>query len=101
MSLRKNDVMKESDDVEQARSLSSESPSAVQDLGYKELLQMISELPAGFRTVFNLYVIEGMSHSDIAEVLGISEGTSRSQLLRARAMLQAKIADADKRKRKR
>ena len=87
--------------MEQARSLSSESPSAVQDLGYKELLQMISELPAGFRTVFNLYVIEGMSHSDIAEVLGISEGTSRSQLLRARAMLQAKIADADKRKRKR
>ena len=62
---------------------------------------MISELPAGFRTVFNLYVIEGMSHSDIAEVLGISEGTSRSQLLRARAMLQATIADADKRKRKR
>ncbi|MBQ3821276.1 MAG: RNA polymerase subunit sigma-70, partial [Bacteroidales bacterium] len=60
-----------------------------------------SELPAGFRTVFNLYVIEGMSHSDIAEALGISEGTSRSQLLRARAMLQAKIADADKRKRKR
>ena len=42
-----------------------------------------------------------MSHSDIAEALGISEGTSRSQLLRARAMLQAKIADADKRKRKR
>ena len=52
---------------------------------------MISELPTGFRTVFNLYVIEGFSHKDIAEMLGISEVTSRSQLSRARAMLQEKI----------
>lgn len=98
MSLRKNDVLKESDDVEEARSVSSEAPSAVQDLGYKELCKMISELPAGFRTVFNLYVVEGYSHSDIAEALGISEGTSRSQLLRARAMLQAKILETRKKK---
>ncbi|MBO4670878.1 MAG: sigma-70 family RNA polymerase sigma factor [Bacteroidales bacterium] len=96
MSLRKNDVLKESDDVEEARSLSSEAPTAVQDLGYKELCKMISELPAGFRTVFNLYVVEGYTHSDIAEALGISEGTSRSQLLRARAMLQAKILETRK-----
>ena len=60
-------------------------------LGYKELLKMISELPTGFRTVFNLYVIEGFSYKDIAEMLGISEVTSRSQLSRARAMLQEKI----------
>lgn len=96
MSLRKNDVLKESDDVEEARSISSEAPSAVQDLGYKELCKMISELPAGFRTVFNLYVVEGFSHSDIAEALGISEGTSRSQLNRARAMLQAMILETRK-----
>lgn len=96
MSLRKNDVLRESDDVEEARSISSEAPSAVQDLGYKELCKMISELPAGFRTVFNLYVVEGFSHSDIAEALGISEGTSRSQLNRARAMLQAMILETRK-----
>ena len=96
MSLRKNDVLKESGDVEEARSLSSEAPSAVQDLGYKELCKMISELPAGFRTVFNLYVIEGYSHADIAEALGITEGTSRSQLNRARAMLQARILETKK-----
>ncbi|MCR5325124.1 MAG: sigma-70 family RNA polymerase sigma factor [Bacteroidales bacterium] len=96
MSLRKNDVLKESDDVEEARSLSTEAPSAVQDLGYKELCKMISELPAGFRTVFNLFVVEGYSHADIAEALGISEGTSRSQLNRARAMLQARILETRK-----
>ena len=56
MSLRKNDVLKESDDVDNARSVSSEAPSAIQDLGYKELCRMISELPTGFRTVFNMVV---------------------------------------------
>lgn len=91
MSLRKNDVLKDSEDVEAARSLSSEAPSAVQNLGYKELCRMISELPAGFRTVFNMYVVEGYSHQDIADALGISVSTSRSQLLRARALLQEKI----------
>ena len=70
----------------------------MQEMSYKELMQMISELPPGFRTVFNLYVIEGYAHNEIAEALGISEGTSRSQLLRARAMLQAKILERQKKK---
>ena len=48
-------------------------------------------LPPGFRTVFNMYVIEGFSHKEIAETLGISENTSRSQLQRARMLLQEKI----------
>ena len=96
MSLRKNDVLKESTDVETAWNVSSESPSAIQQIGYKELSKMISELPAGFRTVFNMYVVEGYSHAEIAENLGISETTSRSQLLRARAMLQAKIKEKTK-----
>ena len=99
MSLRKNDVLKESEDVDSARAVSSEAPSAIQNLGYKELCRMISELPAGFRTVFNLYVVEGLSHQDIAEALGISVNTSRSQLLRARAMLQTKILEKEKNKR--
>lgn len=98
MNLRKNDVLKDSEDVDSARSLSSEAPSAVQELGYKELMQIISGLPPGFRTVFNMYVIEGYSHEEIAESLGISVGTSRSQLLRARALLQAKIQERQKKK---
>ena len=91
MSLRKNDVLKESDDLETAWGLASESTTALQDLSYKELIRIIAELPPGFRTVFNMYVIEGYSHKEIGEVLGISEVTSRSQLQRARKLLQDKI----------
>ena len=96
MSLRKNDVLRESDDVDSARALATDAPSAIQSIGYKELCRMIAELPAGFRTVFNMYVVEGYSHQEIAEALGISVTTSRSQLLRARAILQAKIQEFDK-----
>lgn len=96
MNLRKNDVLKESEDVDNAIAVTSEAPTAIQDIGYKELSRMVAELPAGFRTVFNMYVVEGWSHQDIADALGISEGTSRSQLNRARAMLQAKIRQREK-----
>ena len=96
MTLRKNDVLKDSTEVETAWNVSADTPSALQDLGYQEISRMIAELPAGFRTVFNMYVVEGYSHAEIAEELGISEATSRSQLLRARALLQAKIKETIK-----
>lgn len=57
------------------------------------LQKMIRELPDGYRTVFNLYALEGMSHKDIATMLGISEGASYSQYSRARASLAAKIKE--------
>jgi len=66
---------------------------ADQNLNTEELLALISELPAGYRTVFNLYAIEGYSHMEIADMLGISESTSKSQLHRARAMLQKMVLD--------
>lgn len=91
MSLRKRDILKQSDDVEGAKSIASSDTNALQNIGYKELIKLIGTLPPGFRTVFNMYVIEGYSHKDIADMLGISEATSRSQLQRARMMLQAKI----------
>jgi RNA polymerase sigma factor (sigma-70 family) len=59
------------------------------------LINLINELPVGYKTVFNLYAIEGYSHSEIAELLHISEGTSKSQLSRARALLQEKIKTLD------
>ena len=93
MSLRKSDILKESEDIAQARSLAGEHTSAVQDLGYKELLRLVGELPPGFRTVFNMYVIEGYSHKEIGEALGITENTSRSQLQRARTLLKSKIRE--------
>jgi RNA polymerase sigma factor (sigma-70 family) len=58
----------------------------------EELMELIQNLPAGYRMVFNLYAIEGYSHQEIGELLGISEGTSKSQLNRARAALKEKIA---------
>jgi RNA polymerase sigma-70 factor (ECF subfamily) len=55
------------------------------------LLQFVRELPTGYRTVFNLYIFEGKSHKEIAQVLGINEKSSASQLVRAKAALAAKV----------
>ncbi|HEY5405987.1 MAG TPA: sigma-70 family RNA polymerase sigma factor [Ginsengibacter sp.] len=60
-------------------------------IGTKELLQMVQQLSPGYRMVFNLYVFEGMKHREIAEHLGISEGTSKSNLSDARAFLQKAV----------
>ncbi len=60
-------------------------------LNIQEILALISQIPIGYRTVFNLYAIEGFNHREISEKLGISEGTSKSQLSRARGLIQKKI----------
>jgi len=60
-------------------------------LDTKELIQLVQSLPAGYRLVFNLYVFEGYKHREIAEALGISEGTSKSNLSDARSLLQKAI----------
>lgn len=60
-------------------------------LNENDLLRIINQLPDGYRTVFNLYAIEGYNHAEIADMLGISEGTSKSQLSRARLLLQANV----------
>ncbi|WP_407428093.1 RNA polymerase sigma factor [Arcticibacter sp.] len=61
-------------------------------LEVKDLLAMVQELSAGYRLVFNLYAIEGYSHKEIAQRLGITEGASKSQLSRARVVLKEKLA---------
>jgi RNA polymerase sigma-70 factor, ECF subfamily len=60
-------------------------------LNVSQLLEMIQSLPQGCQIVFNLFAIEGYSHKEIAEMLGISEGTSKSQFARAKSLLQARI----------
>lgn len=95
MSLRKKDALKVSDELEVARGIPTELATQVENLGYKELMELITGLPAGFRTVFNMYAIEGYSHKEIGETLGISEVTSRSQFSRARALLQSKIRERE------
>lgn len=63
----------------------------LEELGEKELLEMIQELSMQYRMVFNLYAIEGYSHKEISKKLNISEGTSKSNLSRARELLKSKI----------
>lgn len=67
------------------------APTAYAELGEQELLAMVQALPDGYRLVFNLYAIEGFSHKEIAEQLGIQEASSRSQLLKARKVLQRQL----------
>ena len=66
------------------------------DLEAEDVLKLVRTLPNGFRQIFNLYVIEGYSHQEIGALLGISESTSRSQLARARKLLQKQILIREK-----
>lgn len=90
---RKSDVLREADDLEATAELVTPTPSAIADLSAQELMQLIDELPAGFRTVFNLFAIEGYSHKEISDMLHITESTSRSQFTRAKQLLQRRIRE--------
>ncbi|NVO85379.1 RNA polymerase sigma factor [Hymenobacter terrestris] len=70
--------------------------TAESQLSADDMLALLAGLPAGYRTVFNLYALEGYSHPEIGELLGISEGTSKSQLSKARGMLQRRLAVANR-----
>ena len=70
-------------------------PDIYAKLDAEELIKLINQLPEGFREVFNLNVIEGYSHKEIGEMLGIRESTSRSQLARARAILKKSLLKQD------
>lgn len=71
-------------------------PEVVSKLGKDDLMKILSTLPHGYKTIFNLFVVEGFSHKEISEKLGIQESTSRSQLVKARKMLKIKIIEASK-----
>jgi RNA polymerase sigma-70 factor (ECF subfamily) len=71
-------------------------PEVYARLGAEELMKLIADLPDGFRQIFNLNVVEGYRHTEIAEMLGITESTSRSQLTRARKLLQKQILQREK-----
>lgn len=64
------------------------NPDALSELSLKELLELINELPFGYKTVFNMYVIDGYSHKEIANHLNISISTSKTQLMKARQYLK-------------
>lgn len=89
MFLRKKDGLKIIDE-EHAAELAA-NDSIISRLTADEIFDLITTLPAGYRTVFNLFVVEGMGHKEIAELLQVSEGTSKSQLNKARIMLQKEM----------
>ena len=91
--LRKSDVLRESTDLDSSADLVLSDSSAIEHLSAAELMKLIQELPVGFRTVFNMFAIEGYSHKEISEALGITESTSRSQFTRARQLLQKRIKE--------
>jgi RNA polymerase sigma factor (sigma-70 family) len=75
-------------DIENNQQEIAATENIMEQIGIKELLNMVHQLPPGYRMIFNLYVFEGMKHREIAGLLGISEGTSKSNLYDARAILQ-------------
>lgn len=91
--LKKNSKYLKDIEIEKADLIPQNEAGPVENLGVNELLELIAQLPTGYRMVFNLNVIEGYTHREISELLDISENTSKSQLSRARNTLQKKIAE--------
>ncbi len=91
MFLRKKKQLILSIDDQQRLPESDDSDSILGKIHAREILKHIQELPTGYRTVLNLYVFEEMGHKEIAELLQISENTSKSQLFKARALLKQKL----------
>ena len=69
--------------------------TVVDDLEAEDIMNLLNQLPTGYRTVFNLYVLEGFKHREIAEILGISINTSKSQLILAKKRLQSLLVRID------
>lgn len=92
--LRKNHVMSQMTALEDAPETYDEPDAAEVDIiPQKVLMHFIEELPAGYRTVFNLYTFEDKSHKEIAQLLGINEKSSASQLFRAKSALARKVKE--------
>lgn len=91
MFLRKKDRLIVTDE-EAAAEITADGWS-VEDMNASEIFKLLMTLPAGYRTVFNLFAIEGYSHREIADMLGITEGTSKSQLNKAKAMMQKLVKE--------
>lgn len=86
---RKNKQSRQNQDIDEVGYALSSSDDVVSDLSAQDLLKILDKIPTGYKVVFNLYVIEGYSHKEIADQLGITESTSKSQFSRARSHLMA------------
>ncbi len=76
-------------DLEVAKQQTSRGEEVLSGMSYDEIIEMVQQLTPAYRTVFNLYVIEGFQHKEIADMLGIAVGTSKSNLAKAKKNLQS------------
>lgn len=90
--LRSSKKWQSNTDIENATHLTSEESDVLSSMGAEEILSLIAAMPTGYRTVFNLFVIEGYAHKEIAEMLGISENTSKTQFLKSKEWLKKSLA---------
>ena len=98
--LRRKKYLKPIDEKEE-NTLPYKEVTVLDSLGEKDIMDLINQLSPGYRTVFNMYVVEGYTHKEVGDILGISEGTSKSQLARARMILQDMVVKfLDERNRK-
>lgn len=89
--LRRNSKFGYTDDVNEVGYKIENNDFTVEGLMAQDLMKLISEMPEGYKVVFNMFAIEGYSHKEIADLLGITESTSKSQYSRARAHLREKL----------
>jgi len=86
--LYRKKVRKRTESLDTAYTVRNTDPDVLSDLAAEEILKALQVLTPAYRTVFNLYVIEGYSHREVADILGITESTSRSNLVKARKKLK-------------
>ncbi len=91
--IRKNVKFQDNVAIDQVDYKLEKEGHILEGLMEEDLLKLISEMPVGYKTVFNMFAIEGYSHKEIADEMGISENTSKSQYSRARAFLKAKLEE--------
>jgi RNA polymerase sigma factor (sigma-70 family) len=88
----RSELKHQADDIDTKLNISSNYSDVLSEMYADEIMNMIQKLPTGYRTCFNLFALEGYTHHEIATELGISEGTSKSNVFKARAKLQDMIA---------
>ena len=93
--LRRKNIFRDVDDIIDIAQNVVVEPTAVDHLNLKDLTKLILNLPKGYRTVFNMYVIDGFTHKEIGDQLGISTSTSKTQLMKARKMLQLNLKSTE------
>jgi RNA polymerase sigma factor (sigma-70 family) len=96
MNYRKTKHLQQQQDIDSLRYMADTGDDPFAALSASDLMKMMQELPTGARLVFNLYAIEGFDHKEIAEQMGVSVGTSKSQYSRAKELLREKILNEEK-----